>query len=90
MQAYSPTGVLITGTYEMCPCRANIQLGSFQRAKDGTLIFEWEGSSDMFWDGQTAETRDGKVIYLDENGDEWLEDQIVLREEDSDPTEEVK
>jgi hypothetical protein len=80
MHAISPTGSPIVGTADMVPANALIQQGSFTRGADGAIEFEWEGESLCCWDGQYTKQRDGKDLYVDENGEEWTEDQIKLVE----------
>jgi hypothetical protein len=79
--AISPTGAAILGTYEMCPARAEI--ACFYRNEDGSIGYDHEGGSEMFWDAMETVTRDGKTVFLDENGDEWTEDQITLVDPDA-------
>jgi hypothetical protein len=81
MQAFAPNGKQIIGTYEMCPARAEISLNSFGRDTDGTVSFDYAGESEMFWDGMETVTKEGKIVFLDGDGNEWTEDQIELREE---------
>jgi hypothetical protein len=82
MRAYSPTGSPILGSYEMCPARAEILPNSFERdPATGELTYDHAGGSEMFWDAMETVTRNGKVVFLDEDGEEWTEDQIELREE---------
>lgn len=84
LQAHAPTGSPILGTYEMCPARSEIAY--FYRQEDGSLMWEHEGSSEMFYDGMQTVERDtpaGKrVVFLDADGEEWTEDQVTFSEED--------
>jgi hypothetical protein len=79
MYAYSPNGSPIVGTLETIPGTAQIQHGSFQRDKDGSLDFGWCGETDVFWDGQETVERDGKRVFVDKDGHEWTENQLKLR-----------
>lgn len=82
MKAYAPNGLPILGTYEMCPARAETVHDSFERDPvTGELTYDHEGGSEMFWDAMETQTRAGKVVFLDEDGNEWTEDQLVLRDE---------
>lgn len=88
---YSPTGVLIDGLLETCPCRAIIDNDEITQNEDGTYEVVYAGGSDMFWDDQRTVERDitngGGVmerVFLDEDGGEWLESQLVLRESEED------
>lgn len=79
--AYSPTGSLIIGTSERVLATANVLVNSFARDGDGALDFDHEGGSDVYWDTMETLTRRGKPLFVDENGDEWTSDQIVLEGE---------
>ena len=82
MKAISPAGTEIIGTLDTVQARAEIIPGTFKRLADGSLDHEWEGSTEVFWDDQRTLKRDGKDIYLDDEGNEWTEDQIKLVDED--------
>lgn len=47
---------------------------------DGTI--EYSGETKMFWDGQKTVERDGERVWLDEEGEEFLESEIVWKEEE--------
>ena len=40
--------------------------------------FEYDGESRVHWDGQCHESRNGQRVFLDENDQEVLEDQVLL------------
>lgn len=92
MKAFSPTGVQIIGTKDLIPGVANITPDTFTRDANGSLDFEWTGGTDVDWDNQmTVECPDPGMkdcftgrVFVDEDGDEWLESQIVLKDEDDD------
>jgi hypothetical protein len=76
----SPTGAEIIGTAESVPAVAVISsIGA-----DGTPIYE--GRTDLFWDAQVTHRREGKILFLDYEGDMWTFDQLVP-EEQSDASE---
>jgi hypothetical protein len=81
LQAFSPDGHLIIGTLDTLTCRADIEFDTWSRGENGNIDFEWAGSSEMFYDEQKTVERDGKRVYLDEEGNDWAEDQLVLRTE---------
>jgi hypothetical protein len=58
---------------------------SWKRLPDGSLDFEWVGQTVLCWDGQYTKERDGKDLYVDENGEEWTADEIRLVEDDYEP-----
>jgi len=76
------TGVAILGTLETLSGRAEIADTEITRNPDGTFEFEYQGSTEVFWDDQRTVVRNGQRIFLDENGAEWPEDQLELVEED--------
>ncbi len=76
------TGKRIVGTLEIVTGRAEI--GSWSRGQNGELEFEYAGGTEIFWDEQKTVERDGQAVYLTEEGDEVLERDIELVEEDED------
>lgn len=72
----------IIGTLDLVPGRAN--LNGATRLPDGTLDIDWAGETTMFWDDQKTVQRridDGhplENIYLDEDGNEYLESELEL------------
>lgn len=75
----SPTGSPITGTLERLSGRAEIS-----SIDEATGTPEYSGGTDIFWDEQRTVERDGKIIYLDEAGDQWTFDQLVPEEDEED------
>lgn len=82
MKAFAPNGLEIWGTYEMCPCRAEISYGSFVRAADGSIEFDYQGEIEMFYDAQEIVKTDGESVYLDSDGNEWKESELILRDDE--------
>lgn len=78
---YAPNGLEITGTLEALTGRARISGIS----EDGTP--EHAGGTEVFLeDGKTVE-RNGKPVFLDEEGGEWTFDQLTSEPpEDEDDT----
>ena len=79
--ARAPNGKLIIGTLERLSGRANIVEGSFTRNENGTLTFEYEGYTEVFWEEQKTVRRNGRPIFLDEEGFQWEETQLLFSEE---------
>ena len=73
----SPTGSPIIGTLERLTGRAEI---SGIDPKTGEP--EYAGDTELFWDSQETVERDGKAIFLDEDGEEWTFDQLTMVEDD--------
>lgn len=138
MQAFAPNGSAILGTLEKLSGRAEVTQGGYTKNPDGTLEFEYQGGTEIFYDDQetvltgdpaiaaatfrtaleeivarvgrgslsTPTTDDvrsiataalaavtpGQRLFLSEDGNEWPEDQIVLRsdEEEADDGEKTK
>lgn len=80
-KAFSPTGSPIVATSDLVPANAMIAEDSFSREADGSLAFEYDGTgSKMCWDGQYTQEIDGKALFVAEDGTEWREDELVLRD----------
>ena len=62
--ARAPNGKLIIGTLERLSGRANIVEGSFTRNENGTLTFEYEGYTEVFWEEQRTVHRNGRPIFF--------------------------
>ncbi len=74
----APNGLPIIGTLEICPCRSDI--AKFRRLSDGTLDFDHSGNTEMFYDEQKTVERHNERVFLDEEGNEWLESQLIVKE----------
>ena len=72
------TGARIRGTYERLHGVAEAAEGSFRRAANGNIEFDYEGETEVFWDDSTIVERDGKFVYLDEHGHDITQDNIIL------------
>lgn len=70
--------IQIVGTLERLTGR-----GEISGFGDTFADVEWQGSTEVFWDEQKTVQRDGKDIYLDEDGNEYTEDQLELRDDES-------
>ena len=76
---FSPTGSRIVGTLETIPGIATIT----DIAADGTP--QYAGGTEVQWNCQKTVTRDGKIVFLDEDAAEWTFDQLTAElEGDSD------
>jgi len=79
----SPAGTVITGTLERLSGRANIVSGSARIDPLGGIEFDYEGSTEIFWDEQRTATRDDERVFLDEKGNDFLESELRLVPENS-------
>lgn len=77
----SPTGAEILGTLERLTGRAEIS----GIEDNGEPVYS--GETEIFYDDQVTETKDGKMIFLDENGAEWTFDQLIPADEFEDENE---
>lgn len=69
-------GAEITGTAETIPATA-IALSATRR-EDGTLEVQYEGQTDVDWDGQkTLKTPNGQRLYVTDSG-EWVPESHVM------------
>jgi hypothetical protein len=86
MYAWSPTGSGILGTLEIIQGRCDTFRDGFSRAADGTLEYDHSGNgTEMFWDGAETASKDGESLFLDEDGEEWKESELILTEDDEPP-----
>ena len=81
----SPEGKPITGTLESLRGRANIVPGSARKDDAGGLEFEYEGETEIFWDEQCTVVRDDERVFLDEEGNEFAESELLLVEAKAKP-----
>ena len=76
------TGSRIRGTLETL---SGVALAErWGRTKDGLLSFEWAGETDVWWDEQKTVRIDGERVFVDEDGEEVLEHEVELRQEEED------
>lgn len=75
---YSPKGVQITGTLETIKGRATISGISSEG------VPEHAGGTEVFYDESRTVERDGKLVFLDEEGGEWTFDQLTSNPPDDD------
>lgn len=79
---YAPDGTEITGTYEKVFGEALIANFDVTRNADGTFDFAYAGGTEINWNSQVTVTRQGQRVFVDEDGGEWLENELVLREDE--------
>lgn len=84
---FAPDGTPIVSTYEKVFGTCSFAQDSVIQNADGTFDFDYEGGTDVDWDSQVTVTRKGQRIFVDEGGDEWPENVLVLREEEPDDEE---
>ena len=89
MWAFSPNGSPITGTLEKMTGTALTSCDGFERAPDGKLEYHHIGQTDVDWDSQETDTKDGEPLFVDEDGNSWKASQLILceTEEFEDPAE---
>jgi hypothetical protein len=87
MALVSPAGKLIAGTLERMCGRAKIVPGSAKQNEAGGIEFDYDGSTDIFWDEQHTVTREGELVFLDEDGNDYLESELRLVPAESMPEE---
>lgn len=46
---------------------------------NGRLEFDYDGETDINWDSQETVNRNGELVFLDCDWNEWLESQLVVR-----------
>ena len=80
MKAYAPNGERITGTLETLNGVALIH-EDVTRQEDGKFTFQYAGETKVWWDDQVTVKRGDKIVFVDESGAEWTEDEIILKDE---------
>ena len=75
-QYKGPNGEHILGTLEALSAVAIIS----GVKEDGTI--EYEGSTDIFWDDQKTVIKDGERVFVDPNGNLFLESQLTITEDE--------
>lgn len=71
----APNGERIVGSLEIVEARANFD--TVERLEDGSLEPDYNGS-DVFYDSMRTQEREGQLLYLDYNGNEWTQDQLTF------------
>lgn len=71
MRFKSPNGSPIVGTYDTIQALAR----ATEFSENGEP--EYTGDTEVFWDTQETITRDDHIVYLDDDGDEWLFSDLV-------------
>lgn len=66
----APNGSPIVGTAETVLATAWIS------GIDDEGFPEYSGSSEIHWDTQETNTRGGKLLFVDDSGEEWTFDQL--------------
>ncbi len=89
MYAFAIDGTPIRGTLENTPGMARIAEDSFAQGEDG-LTFDNSGGTEHFYNDQETVIKDGQTIYVDEDGDEWPENKVVLHEVSNISSEEIR
>jgi hypothetical protein len=72
------TGSRIVGTLEKLEGTAEILIDSYERNADGTVAFEHGGYTRIDWDAQLTVERDGRPVFVDEDGSECGEADLAL------------
>ncbi|MBB5546560.1 hypothetical protein A8H39_02085 [Paraburkholderia fungorum] len=71
----------IAGSYEVMHGMASITTAT--REPDGTLSFDYEGGTEVYWNGQkTVRSSLGEIVFVDEDGEIVHENHVKLISED--------
>ncbi len=79
---------VITGTLETVPGEAFLARAT--RTPEGTLDLEYEGETQVSWDAQRSVYREGQKVFVDEDGNEYLESQVMLVPVGWEPDEDIQ
>ncbi len=64
-------GLLIIGAAELIP--GTCYFNSVVQNDGGDILPDFGSETEIHWDGQVTQERDGQAVYIDANGDEVLE-----------------
>jgi hypothetical protein len=79
--------VCILGTYEMVPGTAGIQ--SVTLDEKGEFTWEWVGGTEMWWDDSKTQEKDGKTVFVGDDGGLYTSDEVELVQNDPEDQEEA-
>lgn len=68
-RALAPNGRPIVASLEKLLAEAEIT--HFYMGDNGSMVPEYEGTTNISWDTQEAVTEDGFCLYLDDQGNTW-------------------
>ena len=74
----TPNGTYIKGTLETITGVAMISIEGAN--PNGTFAYDYEGETDIDWNSQTTVENDKGTVFVDDDGDQWSGDQLVLVE----------
>jgi hypothetical protein len=78
MNLISPKGTLIVATLERLSGRALIVPGSARPEPLGGFSFDYQGTTDIYWDEQRTVLENDERVFVDEEGTEYLESKLRL------------
>lgn len=76
--AFAPDGTAIVGTLEVINGCADLVW--FEKQDDGSMQPRYTGTTEVYWEGQMTVRRNGETVYVDDNGKEWLDYQVIFRQ----------
>lgn len=80
--AYSPEGHRIDAVAERILVTAWASV--LKDPETGKIEIDYEGESEIHWDTQVPDEQDGQTVYVCTARVEWLESQLVWKEEADD------
>ena len=63
------TGRSIAATLEIVEARSNLEPDKFRRTEEGTIEYEHDGLSEIYWDTMKTRKAKGQTLFLDSDGD---------------------
>jgi hypothetical protein len=80
----APNGKQIKWTSEIIPGTADCEVF---RDETGKVVVDYDGTdgTEACWDAGETETRDGQIVFVDDDGNEWLESELVPEDQECDP-----
>ena len=82
MNLYAPNGLLILEVLEQMQVSYELAPGSVAKdpEHEGEFVWEHTGDSNDFVDTAEPVKRNGQTVFIDTEGNEWLQSQLELRE----------
>lgn len=75
------TGSPIVKSVENIQGSCRLVPDAFERDADGSITLDYEGGTELDWDSGEQATREGEHLYLDAAGEEVLESDVELYED---------
>ena len=79
-------GAEIRGTAEVIEACSDTIGDRFERTPDGSVAFEHDSYTEVYWDNQRMVRRQGETVFIDAGGEEIVASQLELVDDLDDPS----